>query len=307
MPPEVRLAGVSAMEGLADDWKEDRQTCVNALCGYLRLPYRPHPGTQASLDEQYAYRAGREVRHTIIRVITAHLQKDAAVSWQGLDFDFTGAVFDGGDFGGAVFSGGRVSFDRAEFPRGFSGGPVSFARTKFARGSRVSFDGAMFSGGQVAFGGAEFSDGSIVSFHRTEFSGGQVSFERTKFAKGSRVRFGSAMFSGGQVTFRLAEFSEGSRVAFDGAEFSGGQVSFRRTEFSGGQVRFDRVKNWSYTPLSDWDGKPPAGVVLPDSPPKGPSGSLVASEGTWADAAGYRLDGLDDDGAAESDEVATGR
>ena len=33
--PAVRLAGVYAMAGLADDWKESRQTCVNVLCAYL--------------------------------------------------------------------------------------------------------------------------------------------------------------------------------------------------------------------------------------------------------------------------------
>lgn len=38
--PAVRLAGVHAMAGLADDWKENRQTCVDVLCAYLRLPYR---------------------------------------------------------------------------------------------------------------------------------------------------------------------------------------------------------------------------------------------------------------------------
>ena len=35
-PPAVRLAGVYAMAGLADDWPENRQTCVDVLCGYLR-------------------------------------------------------------------------------------------------------------------------------------------------------------------------------------------------------------------------------------------------------------------------------
>jgi hypothetical protein len=35
------------------------------------------------------------------------------VSWQGLNFDFTGVVFDGGDFRRAQFSGGEVDFGRA--------------------------------------------------------------------------------------------------------------------------------------------------------------------------------------------------
>jgi hypothetical protein len=34
--PAVRLAGIYAMTGLADDWPENRQTCVEVLCGYLR-------------------------------------------------------------------------------------------------------------------------------------------------------------------------------------------------------------------------------------------------------------------------------
>src|SRR5215831_5355926 len=38
-PPSVRLAGVYAMAGLADDWENHRQTCIEVLCGYLRMPY----------------------------------------------------------------------------------------------------------------------------------------------------------------------------------------------------------------------------------------------------------------------------
>ena len=36
-----RLAGVYAMAGLADDWDAGRQTCINVLCAYLRMPYDP--------------------------------------------------------------------------------------------------------------------------------------------------------------------------------------------------------------------------------------------------------------------------
>jgi hypothetical protein len=98
------------------------------------MPYEPDPGDEAPGPERLAFRASREGRHTVIRVITTHLQDDAAVSWQGLDFDFTGAVFDGGDFAGARFSGGTVNFGHARFP-----------------GSTVTFGGAEFSGGTVDF------------------------------------------------------------------------------------------------------------------------------------------------------------
>ena len=122
------------MAGLADDWEENRQTCVDVLCAYLRMPYEPDPGQNAPEPQRLAFQAIREVRHTVIRVITAHLKKDAAVSWQGLNLDLTGVVFDGGDFSSAQFSRGTATFNRAQF----SGGTVSFG-------------GAEFSGGEVDF------------------------------------------------------------------------------------------------------------------------------------------------------------
>lgn len=50
--PAVRLAGVHAMAGLADDWQANRQTCIHVLCAYLRMPYEPDP------DEGHRRRSG---------------------------------------------------------------------------------------------------------------------------------------------------------------------------------------------------------------------------------------------------------
>ncbi|MFG1752035.1 hypothetical protein [Streptosporangium sandarakinum] len=69
------------------------------------MPYAPDPGDPA---ERLAFAGLREARHTIIRLIGAHLREDAATSWQGHDFDFTGVVFGGGDFSRATFSGGTT-------------------------------------------------------------------------------------------------------------------------------------------------------------------------------------------------------
>jgi hypothetical protein len=77
-----------------------------------------------------ARRPAGKVRHTVIRVITAHLREAAAVSWQGLDLDFTGVVFDGGDFADAHFSGGTVNFRSAAF----CGGTVDFSRAQITSG-----------------------------------------------------------------------------------------------------------------------------------------------------------------------------
>lgn len=138
--PAVRLAGVYAMAGLADDWEKNRQICVDVLCAYLRMPYEPDPGQDAPEPQRLAFQAIREVRHTVIRVITAHLKQNAAMSWQGLNLDFTGVVFDGGDFRRAQFSGGTALFPDAEFSSG-----------------RVLFSGAEFSSGLIVFSGARFS------------------------------------------------------------------------------------------------------------------------------------------------------
>ncbi|MGD1225822.1 pentapeptide repeat-containing protein [Streptomyces krungchingensis] len=142
----VRLAGVYALARLADDWEEQRQVCIDVLCAYLRMPYKPDPAAQGHKTGE------REVRHTIIRVISAHLQDpDAATAWSRYRLDFTGAVFDGGDFAGSHFA-GWVSFDGATF----SGGRVSFSYATFS-GGKVSFDRAAFRGGRVSFGAATFS------------------------------------------------------------------------------------------------------------------------------------------------------
>ena len=256
--PAVRLAGVHAMAGLADDWKANRQTCIDVLCAYLRMPYEPDPGHDAPVPDRLAYRASREVRLTAIRVIAAHLRDNTAVSWQGLNFDFTGVIFDGGDFRGAQFSsGGTVVFDGAEFSSGtvrfdramFSGGEVYFGGAKCSGGT-VRFDRAKFSGGTVSFRDTELR--ATIRFDRAEFSGGTVGFGSAAFSggrvdfggaafSGSVVDFGSAALSGGTVDFRNAGFSGGT-VDFSGAAFSGGTVDFRNAEFSGGTVDFDHAR-----------------------------------------------------------------
>ena len=53
----VRLAGVYAMARLADDWPAQRQTCVDVLCAYLRMPYQPDPGPAAPPVLQQAFRS----------------------------------------------------------------------------------------------------------------------------------------------------------------------------------------------------------------------------------------------------------
>ncbi|MCX4970773.1 pentapeptide repeat-containing protein [Streptomyces sp. NBC_00654] len=167
--PAVRLGGVHALAGLADDapTQDLRQTCIDVLCAYLRLPFSPDPGDlpdtfpdgaspseeqrDTHQDKKNKYLALREVRHTILRPIGDHyrIPKGAHRSWQGCNLDLTGIVIDGGlNFVGATFSSGIVEFSGATF----SSGDVSFDFVDFSNGY-VVFEQAEFSGSNVSFQG----------------------------------------------------------------------------------------------------------------------------------------------------------
>ncbi|MFJ4905454.1 MULTISPECIES: pentapeptide repeat-containing protein [unclassified Streptomyces] len=246
----VRLGGVHALAGLADDapTRALRQTGIDVLCAYLRLPYVAESDLPEGDEEaRHTYLALREVRMTVIRLIRDHLRLPLQHqhSWQGHDFDLTEVTFDGGDLSGAQFSGGAVSFSGARF--------VS---------AQVRFDGALFTSGVVSFDWAEFC-GHVVRFDGARFSGGEVTFDGAVFS-GGEVRFDGARFSDGEVTFDGAVFS-GGEVRFDGAVFSGGEVRFNRSEFSGATLGF-----------IDPDGPAPFGVLSLGSPP--PTGVMVPDE-----------------------------
>jgi hypothetical protein len=207
--PAVRLAGVYAMAGLADDWPAQRQTCIDVLCAYLRMPYPLKPPRDKT--KRQAYMAGLEVRATVISVIAAHLQGDdrrsaTSQDWRGHDFDFTGAAFNGGSFAYAQFTGGDINFASAQFTMG----AISFWETRFL-------------GGTVSFLSAEFGGGTAI-FDRALFSGSDIDFRAARL-NGGTLTFNEAHCSGGSVDFSEAEFT-GSNIDFTGAHFTGGTVIF---------------------------------------------------------------------------------
>jgi len=189
LDPAVRIAGVYAMAGVADEsiTFSRRQQCIDVLCGYLRLPYDPDyasshhteldtassrlPSESArqSVEQQHTQRRtirqnDREVRQTIVRVITAHLRDHADIPWSDHDFDFNTVIFENADFQNARFRGKNTSFEGATF----SGERTSFEGATFS-GERTSFERAMFCG-HVRFKGATFS-GERTSFERAMFCG----------------------------------------------------------------------------------------------------------------------------------------
>ncbi|MFD5893175.1 pentapeptide repeat-containing protein [Streptomyces sp. NPDC060366] len=247
--PAVRLGGVHALAGLADDapTRELRQTCIDVLCAYVRLPYTAEsdipPNDTAA---RHSYMSLREVRHTVIRLIRDHLRlgTDRPHSWQGHDFDFTSAVFDGGDFSEAKFHRGTVDFSNASFVAG----TVTFLFASFVGEGGGVFRNASFAGGTVTFAGA--------SFNGTGFDEITIDFGGASFAGGT-VDFNNASFKGGNINFRNASF-EGSTVIFREAYFSHRTVDFWRTNFNSGTIDFSRARGAVPDGLV-----PPNGVSLP--------------------------------------------
>lgn len=246
--PAVRLAGVYAMAGLADDWPENRQNCINVLCAYVRMHREPEPPEDPGARSEW--HSERQVRQTIMGVIAAHLRPDAEASWQGHDFDFTGATIDGADFTDSVFSGGQARFSGALF----TGGLLSFYRAAFT-GGMVTFARATFDDVPVTF--AEIRvDGGILEFPRATIDGGTVSFQ-------------DATFTSGQVRFRRVTFARGL-VEFPHAAFAGADVLFPDVVFAGGTVDLRDAASWATPPAFDHgpDDPPPDGLLLPANPPR---------------------------------------
>ncbi|MFG1643581.1 pentapeptide repeat-containing protein [Amycolatopsis sp. NPDC049252] len=156
----VRLAGLYSLERLAGGYAPHRQTIVNVLCAYLRMPY--DVGAK-DLEEL-------QVRKTAQRILMLHLRAGSVEQpnegfWSDVDLDFSGATLVGlnlthcsirsivcfgtefhelTSFRGTEFR-TKADFNQAEFKN-----RVDFRGTVFG-GSRDSFNGALFAG-PVDFG-----------------------------------------------------------------------------------------------------------------------------------------------------------
>ncbi|WP_410587567.1 hypothetical protein [Amycolatopsis sp. lyj-23] len=194
--PAVRLAGVYAMAGLADDWADKRQVCVDVLCGYLRIRQERDGET--------------EVREAILRMVRDHTRASARISWSALDFDFTGVTLENADFARLEFR-GEVLFDGAEFV----GGVASFAGTVFGR--LLSFHGARFAAAETNFAGITLARGK-AEFVGAEFTGDKLDVADALLESSSmaffRCRFGAPV-----VDFSQLDFSFG-RLVFDRCDFA---------------------------------------------------------------------------------------
>jgi hypothetical protein len=126
----VRRAGVYAMARLADDWPDQRQACVDVLCGYLKMQ---------PIEEMSEH----EVRAAITEVLAEHLRRDAGdITWSGLRIDFSNAHLEEIDFSDAVFE-RRTHFRDATFSRTCLMDRVAFCGGADFEGARVSEGGLL--------------------------------------------------------------------------------------------------------------------------------------------------------------------
>ena len=234
----VRLGGLHALERLAQITPDQRQTIVDVICAYLRMPFalpegKP-PGEDAPAEAHTRYEQRRQelqVRLTAQRILAAHLRlnadqgRDAVETfWPDIDLDLTEAQLHKLDL--AMCRIKDAQFSRAQF----SGG-AAFIGTQFS--GQAWFGKAQFSG-EANFVNAQFS--VETSFGRAQFSG-DARFVRAQFRTSGYMWFDGVHVSGG-VGFVGAEFS--GQANFDEAQFSG-QANFDRARFSE-DARFDRAR-----------------------------------------------------------------
>ena len=249
----VRLAGLHALERLAQDNPDQRPTIVQVLCSYLRMPYTPPdttPDPNTNPDQRKEHRdlvQERQVRLTAQRILGAHLHPGpdpdnlAVTFWPDTSLDLTdaflidfslincrlhtaqfkGARFAGNArFGGAQFT-GHAWFDGAQFT-----GNARFSQARFAGEAR--FDGAEFAA-HTRFDGAQFTGygeyTGFAGFSEARFAGDAV-FEGARFA-------GDAVFDGTHFA-RSAHFGEvqvAQYARFHRAQFAENAV-FNRAKFA---------------------------------------------------------------------------
>ena len=258
----VRLGGLYALERLAQDHPEQRQTIVNVWCAYLRMPFTPpstsprrlgtrrpprsrqasgvspQPSAPGPAGAGAGAREELEVRLTAQRIVAQHLDPGPEPTipvdtfWEEIDLDLTGATLvdwklygcraRNAAFGGALFIGDAV-FTGARFA-----GDVAFDKARFTKAG--GFAGVRF-GGDASFSDAQFA--GVAYFERAKF-GGDAWFDGATFTY--MATFAEAQFTGDAHFFKAQFIRTGG---FTEAQFAG-NAGFLDAQF--GRAFFDGAR-----------------------------------------------------------------
>jgi hypothetical protein len=182
----VRFGGLYALERLAQDNPGQRQTIVNVICAYLRMPFtetptRPAARTPESISteientvtsqiDEDTWQQEKEVRVTAQRILSVHLKRptsqdptDTSPSrfWPVMRVDLTGAVLFNFVLSECVVA-------MADFRRATFGGEAIFQQTHFS--------------GTAVFWEATFND--LAWFREATFSESAL-FDKATFNDGN--------------------------------------------------------------------------------------------------------------------------
>jgi type II secretory pathway pseudopilin PulG len=249
----VRLAGVYAMATLADDWREQRQMCVDVLCAFLRLGHKEGGATASS-----------EIRAVVIDIIGKHLEADADVSWSEMKLDLTRAHIPGGHWASPVFNaetkfaGARVDghfsmvsavFNNApDFSNVTVGPKGEFILGEFALNDSMLMGFKVESGGLVNIFAGSIHESAHLHITPTKVAGvfclylseqedapGEVDFTITEVKEGGRllisihpadVQVDAARLP--EVTLIWPEFEDGARISVDRRLVEGSRFWIKR-------------------------------------------------------------------------------
>jgi len=265
-----RIAAVYAIASLADDWHafgndDERQVCIDVLCGYFRLPV-----------EASTARSEEDVRQAVLRVVRNHLRPRVpeGADWGTANFDFSGAQFRGGSLADIVTVSGRWSFDNATFAKTFS-----FRSINIGRSTHWGFSGVRFQA-DVDFSFSEFKNEPEFSYIHV-YESGSLTLTLCTFQGGAN--FAGAAISGSELDLSYADvwtildLSEvtvsagtlqmnattlrpGSSVGAFGIEITGGHIDLAGADFSSATLYSDDPALFSeanpgtvVTEMSAWD------------------------------------------------------
>lgn len=212
----ARLAALYALERLAQDHPDQRQTIVNLLCAYLRLPFDLPGDPPEDIDGPTRSAHQQRVQEMLVRrtaqsLLHDHLYRGRIPEplpdtfWADIDLDLTGATLIGFNLNGCTLRTAR--FDGATF----TGEDAAFDSTIFT--STAWFENARFDTVAV-FAGASFYGMAI-------FTGATFHFKRELWTKWGPGGYGLLFFN--NVTFR-------DIASFDFVNFHP-SFSFRDTRF----------------------------------------------------------------------------